>query len=393
MKQYNRVYASVDLDAIEANVININKKINPVKSSGSKIMAVIKTDGYGHGAVPIARKIEPMDCIIGFAAATAEEALILRRNGITKKILVLGTVFENQFEDLLKNDITLSVFQLDIAEKISKTAERFNLTAHLHLKLDTGMSRLGVPADSDTILLAKQISSLTNIELEGVFTHFAKADETDKNPALLQLEIFNRFIKKCFEEGINFKYKHCSNSAASIELEDAHFDFVRLGISLYGLYPSNEVSKTKVRLKPALSLISCVAYLKTIPANTSVGYGGTFTAARETKVATIPVGYGDGYPRLLSNKGYVLINGYKAPIIGRICMDQFMVDVTDLPKVDIMDEVILVGESSGKHIYVEELSDLCGRFNYEFVCDLGKRIPRVYIQSGKVIETKDYFDE
>lgn len=393
MKQYNRVYASVDLDAIESNIINVFNNINKNNSTETKIMAVIKTDGYGHGAVPIAKSIEHMHCIIGFAVATAEEAISLRRNGIKKKILILGTIFENQYEELLKNDITLPVFQSDAAKKISAIAKKLNLIAYLHLKLDTAMSRLGILPDNNAIILVKEIIQLDNIELEGVFTHFSKADETDKQSSFMQLDKFNDFIKKCAEANIYFKYKHCSNSAASIDLNITHFDFVRLGISLYGLYPSDEVNKNNVHLKPALSLVSCIAYLKEIQPGTKVGYGGTFTAKRLTKVATVPVGYGDGYPRLLSNKGFVLINGYKANIIGRICMDQFMVDVTDLPKADVMDKVVLIGSSNNEHIFVEQLSDLCGRFNYEFVCDLGKRIPRVYIKSGKIVATKDYFDE
>ena len=389
MEQYKRVYAAIDLDAIEYNLKSIKNNI----SKGTKIMAVIKTDAYGHGAVQVAHKIEQNDFLIGFAVATAEEAFILRRHGITKKILILGAIFPYQFDELIKNDITLPIYDLNTSKELSKTAVQLEKEVHLHFKLDTAMSRLGVPVNESSAELAKQISLLDNVVLEGVFTHFSKSDEKDKTTANIQLEKFKSFIKLCENKGITYKYKHCSNSAASIDLKDANFDFVRLGISLYGMYPSDEVDKSAVNLKPALSLKSCICFLKEIAPGTSVGYGGTFTATQTTKVATIPVGYGDGYPRLLSNKGYVLIHGKKAPIIGRVCMDQFMVDVTGIENVNLMDEVVLVGKSENEYLSVETLSELCGRFNYEFVCDLGKRIPRVYYENGIVTQTHDYFND
>lgn len=389
MKQYSRAVASIDLDAIESNINNIKNNI----SKNTKIMAVIKADGYGHGAVPIAKKIEKMDCIIGFAVATAEEAFILRRHNISKKILLLGAIFEEQYEELIENDITLPIYEIETARGLSKAASKMGKNVNLHLKIDTAMCRLGAYANDDTITMAKEINCLGNVNMEGIFTHFAKADELDKTDSYIQLETFNSFIEKCSNEGIYFKYKHCSNSAASIDLREADFDFVRLGISMYGMYPSDEVNKSNVKLTPALALKSCICYLKEIEPGSKVGYGGTFTAKTKTKVATIPVGYADGYPRLLSNKGYVLINGYRAPIIGRICMDQFMVDVTDIPDVNTMDEVILIGRNKNESILVEQLSSLCGRFNYEFVCDIGKRIPRIYIESGNIVFSKDYFDE
>lgn len=387
-EQYKRVYAAIDLDAIEYNITNIKKNI----SEETQIMAVIKTDGYGHGAVPIAKKIENMDFLVGFAVATAEEALILRKHGITKKILILGVIFPYHYEEIILNNIDLPIYDIDTAIILSETATKLDRKVKLHFKLDTSMSRLGVPADENSIKLICEINKLANIELEGVFTHFSTSDERDKSISYNQMELFNSFVEKCKSKNISFKYKHCSNSAASIDLMSANYDFVRLGISLYGMYPSDEVNKSAVKLKPALSLISCICYLKDIEAGTTVGYGRTFTAKRKTKVATIPVGYGDGYPRLLSNKGFVLINGQKAQIIGRICMDQFMVDVTDIKNVKLMDEVVLIGKSRNSSIYVEQLSELCGRFNYEFVCNLGKRIPRVYLENGVIIETNDYFN-
>lgn len=389
MKSYARVFAQIDLDAIVYNLEQMKKNLD----ADTQIMAVIKTDGYGHGAVAIAKKIEPIPYIIGFAVATAEEAFQLRRHGITKKILILGVYFEEQYEQLIEQNITLNIFQAETAVHLSKIATRLDKTVSLHLKLDTGMSRLGVPPSEEAVQLAKQIAACDHIKLEGIFTHFSKADETDKQPSYAQLKAFLAFIEKCREEGLYFQYQHCSNSAAIIDLRQANMNFVRAGISLYGLYPSGEVNKNAVPLKPVLSLKSKVVYLKEIPAGQAVGYGGTYVAPHAMKVATIPVGYGDGYPRGLSNKGDVLIRGQRAPIIGRICMDQFMVDVTHIEDVQLMDEAVLVGDSQKARINVDELSGLCGRFNYEFVCDLGKRIPRVFVENGIVTNTMDYFEE
>lgn len=379
MKHYSRVYAQIDLDAIEYNLEQMKNNLSP----STKIMAVVKTDGYGHGAIPITKKIEKLPYIEGFAVATAEEAFQLRRHGITKKILILGVCFEEDYEELIKQDITLNIFQPDIAKALSETALKLGKTIKLHLKLDTAMCRLGVPANEETVALAKQIKALPAIELEGVFTHFSKADETDKTTALAQLQQFNHFIDMCKKEGVLFSYIHCSNSAATIDLKEANMSFVRAGISVYGLYPSNEVCKKNVILKPALQLKSKIVYLKEVEAGTPVGYGGSFITNKKTKIATIPVGYGDGYPRGLSNKGYVLIHGKKASIIGRICMDQFMVDVTEIADVKAGDEATLVGQDGEAYIGVEELGELSGRFPYEFVCGISKRVPRIYVKNEK----------
>lgn len=389
MKSYNRAFAQIDLDAIVYNLQQMKHNLQ----EDTQIMPVIKADGYGHGAVQIAKKIESIPYVIGFAVATAEEAFQLRRHGIKKKILLLGVFFEDQYEQLIAQEITLNIFQLETAKLLSAAAVKLHKTAMLHFKLDTAMSRLGVFPNEESLQTLKQINALASLELEGIFTHFAKADESDKTPSYKQLQDFNDFVTRCAQANISFRYLHCSNSAAMIDLKEANMSFVRAGISLYGLYPSDEVNKSSVRLKPALSIKSRVVYLKEIPAGRAVGYGGSYIAKKPIKVATIPIGYGDGIPRSLSNKGEILIRGQRAPIIGRICMDQFMVDASEITDIQLMDEAVLVGESGGDYIGVDDLSAQSGRFNYEFVCDLGKRIPRVYVENGIVTKTKDYFDE
>lgn len=387
MKHYSRVYASIDLDAIRHNLESMKKNI----AKDTKIIAVIKTDGYGHGAVPIAQEIENYEYLFGFAVATSDEAMQLRKNGIKKPLLILGYTFEESYEELIENEVRMAVFKYDMAKEISDAAVRLKKNAIIHIKADTGMSRIGIKPDRSGADVVKQIATLPNITVEGIFTHFAKADETDKTATYEQIRKFNEIIALIESRRVNIPIKHCSNSAGIVEIREANMDVVRAGITLYGLWPSDEVDKTIINLKPVLSLKSKIVYIKEIEAGTSVSYGGTFTAGKITRVATIPVGYGDGYPRSLSNKGYVLIHGKKAPILGRVCMDQFMVDVSDITEAKELDEVTLVGESEGARLTVEEVGGISGRFNYEFVCDLGKRIPRVYIKNGVPVKTLDWF--
>ena len=372
-----RCYARIDLNAL---MNNVNAMKNHLQE-GTKIAAVIKTDGYGHGAVPIAKKLDEVEYIWGFAVATIEEAMELKDAGISKPILIIGFVFEDDYELMVEHDIRTAVFTLDMAEKLSMTAIRLNKEYPVHIKVDTGMARIGCMADEEGVQLVSKISKLPMIQIEGIFTHFAKADEADKTPAKKQLALFHSFVDKVEKEaGITIPMKHCSNSASIIEISEANMDMVRAGIILYGLWPSDEVDKNIISLSPVMSLYSSVSYIKTVPEGTEVSYNGTYVTKRVTKIATVPVGYGDGYPRSLSNKGYVLIHGMKAPIIGRICMDQFMVDVTDIPDVRIGDVVTLIGTDGNETITIEMLGSMCDRFNYEFVCDLNKRVPRIYIE-------------
>ncbi len=388
MKQYNRVCARIDLDAIEYNMEMMHKNTQ----EGVSMISVIKTDGYGHGAVQIARMLEPKDYIWGYAVATLDEAVVLRKRGIKKPILVLGCIFPDQWEAAITHEIRFTVYTKEMAEGISELAGKLGKDAYVHIKLDTGMSRLGFLIQEESAEIITGITRLPGLIMEGMFTHFAKADETDKTFTNKQYEGYLWMKKRLEENGVTFQYYHCCNSAGIIDVKEANLDLVRAGISTYGLYPSEEVEKENVPLKPALELVSHVAHVKWVDEGTPVSYGGTYITKRRTRIATIPVGYGDGYPRSLSNKGYVLIHGKEAPILGRVCMDQFMVDVTEIEDVAFGDVVTLVGENEGAHLPVEVLSDLSGRFNYEFVCDLGKRIPREFIRHGEVVEQMDYFE-
>lgn len=387
MRKFDRVCATVDMDALRFNMESMRSNIDPK----AKMMAVIKTDGYGHGAVEIAREIEDTDYLFGYAVAVEEEALELRKAGIKKPILILGYTFPDTYEILVENDVRLAVFREDQAEELSKAAVKLGKKVYFHLAVDTGMSRIGVHPDESSVELVKKMAKLPNVEMEGIFTHFAKADMTDKEPTEVQIEKFSSFIRLLKENGVEFKIHHCSNSAGLIRFNEADMDMVRAGVTLYGLWPSDEVERDIIPLKPLLALKSHIVYIKYTAPGVGVSYGGTYVTKENVRIATVPVGYGDGYPRSLSGKGYVLIHGKKAPILGRVCMDQFMVDVTDIPEAAEGDEVTLIGRDGDEEITMEELGDLSGRFNYELACDLGKRIPRIYLKRGKVVSVRDEY--
>ncbi len=395
IEEYQRVYAEVNLDAIRSNMDHMKANISPA----AKMIAVIKADGYGHGALPIAKELEAVDYMYGFAVATAEEAFILRQSGIAKPILILGYTFPYSYERLIREEIRMTVFRYDTLEELSKAADSLkekgsDKKARVHIKVDTGMSRIGVKPDEEGLLFVQKALETKGIEVEGIFTHFARADEADKTAVNKQLEVFKGFLAMIKDRtGKEIPVKHCSNSAGIIELPGANMDVVRAGITLYGLWPSGQVRKDIVTLTPALSLYSHIVYIKEIEKGTPVSYGGTFTADKKMRIATIPVGYGDGYARGLSGKGYVLLHGKKAPVLGRVCMDQFMVDVSDIPEAAKGDKVTLIGKDGEERITMEELGDISGRFNYEFACDLGKRVPRVYTKGGKILYTKDYYQD
>ena len=394
-EDYQRVYAEVRLDAVISNMDNMKANIAPK----TKMIAVIKTDGYGHGAIPIARELEGLDYLFGFAVATAEEALILRHVGIKKPILILGYTFPYSYEKLIEEEVRMAVFREDTLKELSEAAARLSergirKNAKVHIKVDTGMSRIGVRSDEKGLEFVKRTFETEGIEVEGIFTHFARADESDKTAAKKQLTEFREFIGRIEEKtGRKIPVKHCSNSAGIVEIPDANMDVVRAGITLYGLWPSNQVRKDIVKLSPALSLYSHIVYIKEIEAGTAVSYGGTYVADRVRRVATIPVGYGDGYPRGLSGKGHILIHGKKAPILGRVCMDQFTVDVTEIPEAAMGDRVTLIGREGQQEITMELLGELSGRFNYELACDITKRVPRVYTKGGEILYTKDYYQD
>lgn len=381
MDRYSRVRAEVDLDAFAHNLDEIERIVGP----DTKVAAVIKTDGYGHGAVPLAGVLEPRQSVWGYAVATAAEGIELREAGFQKPILILGYSFPEVYEDIAACDLSPTVFSLETAGQLSAEAQKQGKTLRVHIKLDTGMSRIGYQAEEKNADEIAQIAALPNIMIEGVFTHFAKADERDKRSALEQAAAYERMLGWLAKRGVAVPIRHISNSAGIIDLPGCRFDMVRAGIILYGLWPSDEVQKETIDLRPVLSLKSRIVHVKTLPAGRTVSYGGTYELASERVIATIPVGYGDGYPRSLSNRGYVLIGGKRAPIVGRVCMDQFMTDVTDIPGVKAGDEATLVGADGDERITMEELGDLSGRFNYEFACCLGKRIPRVYYRGGKPV--------
>lgn len=379
MKKYDRIKAVVSLDAIAHNFEEMRKNIK----DDTKIIAVIKADGYGHGAEAIAALIHEYNYIWGFAVATPEEALRLRSFGVKKPVLILGIVFEEYFPELIAQDIRLTVCEYKMAEMLSREGIRQGKTVHIHLALDTGMSRIGFADVPESVEKIRRIAALQNMEIEGMFTHFARADESDLTPAREQLDRYLVFAGLLEEKGIHIPLKHCSNSAGIIRMPQANLDAVRAGITIYGLYPSDEVERDKVRLEPAMELKSHITYIKELKAGTPVSYGGTYTAPKDIRTATVPAGYADGYPRSLSNKGWVLIRGRRAPVIGRICMDQFMVDVSEIPDACVGDEVTLIGKDGKEMISMEEMGDLSGRFSYEFACDISKRVPRVYTKNGK----------
>ncbi len=390
IEKYQRVYAAVDLDAIHNNMVQMYQNLSP----GTKIIGVIKADAYGHGAVQIGRELEDMDFVSGYATATAEEAMILRYEGLRKPVLVLGYTFPCCYEELIRNEIQMTVFREDSLAELDACACRLGKPARVHVKVETGMSRLGIRPDESGLRFVEKAFHMKGIMVEGMFTHFARADEQDKTSARQQLVKFRDFIDLVEKElKVSVPLKHCSNSAGIVELPEANMDAVRAGIMMYGLWPSPEVSKDIVSLQPVLSLKSHIVYIKEVEAGTPVSYGGTYVTSDRMRIATIPVGYGDGYPRSLSGIGHVLIRGRKAPVLGRICMDQFMVGLEGIPDAVEGDEVTLIGRDGGLQITMEELGEMSGRFNYELACDLSRRIPRVYIKGGAIASTKDDFDD
>lgn len=388
MKKYSRAKAVVSLDAIAHNFQEMKKNI----AEGTKMIAVIKADGYGHGAVAVAHLVQDYDYIWGFATATAEEALQLRKAGVIKPVLILGIVFRESFEDLIREDIRPAVCTLEMAEELSAEAVRQKKTVHIHLALDTGMTRIGFADTPQSVEMIRKIASLPNLRIEGMFTHFARADEYDRSPAMVQLDRYLKFADMLEEAGVKIPIRHCSNSAGIIRIPEANLNIVRAGITIYGIYPSSEVERDIIKLEPAMELKSHITYVKEVGAGNAVSYGGTYVTDGMTRIATIPVGYADGYPRQLSNKGWVLIHGKRAGILGRVCMDQFMVDVTEIPEAKAGDEVTLIGRDGEEVITMEEFGDLSGRFSYEFACEISKRVPRVYIKDGRECGELTFFD-
>ena len=382
-KNYYRVRADIDLDALRTNIINIKKGLK----DGTKVCAVIKADAYGHGAVKSAHAIN--DIVDFYAVAAIEEALELKKNKIKKPVLILGLIDKSAYKDAILKGIRMTVSDYKSAVDISKAAKEAGKKAVVHIKLNTGMNRIGFRPDENSLQEILKINSLEGIEIEGIFTHLFNADDKTIISAEKQIAVFEEFCRKLDDEGVRIKIRHCSNSAAATRISHANFDMVRLGISMYGLYPSQYVDE--IKLKPVMSLVSKIAFLKEIEKGETIGYGATFKAKGSMKIATVPVGYADGYMRNLSNKGFVLIHGMKCNIVGRVCMDQLMVDVSDCKYAKLNEPVVLIGKSGRETITMEEISNLAGSFNYEFACNINKRVPRFYYQDKELICVRDYF--
>ena len=372
---HDRVWAQIDMDAVLYNMESMRANIR----EDVKIVAVLKTDGYGHGAIAIMKEMEKLPYVWGYAAATFEEAAAMREGGATKPILLLGYVFPYCYRDLARLQIRPACFREDMLRELSEAAQAEGRPISIHIALDTGMGRIGIRPDDEGLSFVRKAMNTPGIIIEGMFTHFAKADEENHEPTFAQIERYKRFRERIRTElGLEIPLCHCSNSAGIIEFPEANMNLVRAGITLYGLWPSSEVSTTVVPLRPVMTLYSHIVYVKEVGPGVSVSYGGTFTTkADRTRIATVPVGYGDGYPRSLSNKGYVIVCGRKAKILGRVCMDQMMVDVTHIPQAKEGSLCTLIGTDGQETITMEQLGDLSGRFNYELACDINPRVPRV----------------
>lgn len=384
--EYRRVYAKIDLDALEHNVSLIGSRL----PDGVGLMPVIKADAYGHGAVEIARFLESRAACFG--VADVDEAAELRRAGVTKPILILGYTSPSLYGEAVMMGVTLTMFSYSDARLLDKAAADSGKRTKVHIAVDTGMSRIGFQVSEEDADEAARIFMLPNVTVEGMFSHFATADEADKSQAEAQREQFNRFAGMLRDRGFKPKLLHLDNSAGIIEMQDSFYGMVRAGIIMYGLYPSDEVVKEVFPLRPVMELITHISHIKTLPPDRGISYGRTYITDREIRVATIPVGYADGYPRALSGVGRVLIGGTSCPILGRVCMDQMMVDVSEVPNAKVGDTVVLVGSDGDLHISVEELAAPAASFNYEFVCGIGRRVPRAYFRDGKHIKTVSYLE-
>jgi len=378
---YFRSAVEVDLDIIRENFLNIKKKVG----ESTKVLAVIKADAYGHGAVETARELEK-ECDF-FGVADIDEAMQLRIAGFDTPILILGRTDPYYSDAVIKMDIRTTVSCLSDAIALSKEGERQQKNARIHIAVDTGMGRIGFQADETHLIF--EISKLPFIEIEGIFSHFATADEASLERATKQKEIFDSVLSELSRKGLDIPLRHMSNSAGIINF-DREYDMVRAGIVLYGLYPSHEVDKSLLPVRPAMRWVAKISHVKTLPEGREISYGGTFVTEKKTVVATVPVGYADGYPRCLSNIGQVLVGGNRAPIIGRICMDQFMIDVTDIPGVSLGCEVTLVGRDGDEYLSMEEVSEKAYSFNYELPCRISRRVPRIYYKDGKEVVSLHY---
>ena len=382
--KFDNSYVKIDLDVIARNFAAIQKK------AGVPVMAVVKADAYGHGAVQVARLLEGKCAFFGVSSML--EALELRQAGLTTPILILGHTPPAAFADAIRLGIRPAIFRYSDALALSEEAEKQRVKAPFHFAVDTGMSRIGFQATQEAADICAKIAALPGLQPEGLFSHFATADCEDLSRSREQISRFDAFDAMLKQRGIQIPIRHLDNSAGLMNF-DHHYEMVRSGIVIYGLYPSNEVSEDLLPLTPALSWHSRVTHVKLLEPGRQISYGGTFVTEKPTMVATVPVGYADGYRRCLSSRFYVLIRGKRAPILGRICMDQLMVDVTDIPNVQPEDPVVLVGKDGDEKITMEQISAEAYSFNYEFVCGISRRVPRIYCKSGRTVHEVHYLTD
>jgi len=378
------VWAEINLDNLAHNMREVKKSVK----EGTLITAVVKANAYGHGSINAAKTFLKNGAD-RLAVATLSEAIELRKAGIDVPILILGYTPVSQYSLAIEYDITQAMYNLESARAFSQAAKKLNKTGYVHIKIDSGMGRIGFLPTDESVNDIIEISKLPNVNVEGIFTHFATADEKDKTYTYTQYERFMSVINKLEERGLSIPVKHISNSAAIIDIPEFNLNMVRAGIMLYGYYPSDEVNKERVKLLPAMSLKARISHIKTVPKDTGISYGQIFVTNRESKIATIPIGYADGFTRMLSSKGEAYINGKMVPIVGRICMDQCMLDVTEVDDVKVGDEVILFGYEEGS-LNAEDVAAKLNTISYEVLCMVARRVPRVYVQDGEIIGVDDY---
>jgi alanine racemase len=384
MDKIRPVWAEINLGNLAHNIREIKK----IVKKDTLITAVIKANAYGHGSVEAA-KVFLENGADRLAVATLSEAIELREAGIDVPILILGYTPESQYSQVIEYNITQTIYNFESASVFSQAASLQNKTGTIHIKIDSGMGRIGFLPNDESVDEIIKISKLPNINIEGIFTHFATADEKDKSYTRLQFERFSTVVKKLEEKGLSIPIKHVSNSAAIIDFPEYNLDMVRPGIILYGYYPSNDVNKDRIQLKPAMTLRAKISNVKTVSKGTGISYGQIFVTERESKIATIPIGYADGYTRMLTSKAEAFIKGKRVPVVGRICMDQCMLDVTEVEDVKIGDEVVLLGYEAGQPD-ADEIGEKLNTISYEVLCMVGRRIPRVYTKNGDIVYIKDY---
>ena len=378
-------YLEINLDNLAHNFREIERLVK----KDTLVMPIIKANAYGHGSMELANLYKEMG-VKKLGVSLLNEGLELRKAGIEGQILILNYTPSFQMNLVVEYNLTQTIYRLEDAIALSNEAKKANKSMKIHIKIDTGMSRLGFLPNQESVEEIKKIRDLENIEVEGIYTHFAKADEEDKSFTKTQYERFTQMVNELEKNGVDIPIKHVSNSAAIIDLPEYNLDIVRPGIILYGYYPSDEVMKDRIDLKPAMTLKALISNIKTVPKDTGISYGHLFTTKKESKIATIPIGYADGYTRILTGKAEAYVGDKRVPIAGKICMDQLMLDITGLEDLKVGDQVVFFGVGNPSYPHVDEVAKKLGTINYEIICMMGRRLPRVYIKQGKVIKTLDY---